>query len=156
MKEQHGSIQISRDKAWVLRWRETVRGNGQDKRVMRNKTLGEVTAEHRRSKDRKTGKLRIPDDIQLLADALIEPVRSSPASVLTTIGKFVTDYRGAHERTTSAETLVLIPELRPRQARGTAYEDVGMVLALLIFNAIAIGIMAGQAARCKCPLDVLL
>jgi integrase len=60
---------------------------------MRYKRLGDVTAEHRRHKDRKTGRLRIPDEIQLLADAVIEPVRSAPlVSVLTTIGEFVTDY----------------------------------------------------------------
>ena len=93
MKKHRGCIQISRRKKWLLRWRETVLVDGAKKRVMRYKPLGDVTAEQRRNKDRKTGKLRIPDEIQLLADAVIEPVLSAPpTSVLTTIGDFVTDY----------------------------------------------------------------
>jgi integrase len=99
MKPQNGSIQISRGKKWLLRWRETVLVNGVKKLVMRYKPLGDVTAEHRRNKDRKTGKLRIPDEIQLEADGVMESVRTAPpASVLTTIGEFVADYLKDREK----------------------------------------------------------
>lgn len=93
MKEQHGSIQIKRGKTWVLRWRETIREKGHEKRVMRFKVLGDVTAEHRRRKDRRTGRLRIPDEIRMLADSTLEPLKTTPVvSPLTTIGEFVTEY----------------------------------------------------------------
>src|ERR1039458_2898917 len=55
----------------------------------------------------------------------------------------------------SAETLILLPELGPRHARGAAHKNIGMILAFLVLNAIGIGDMAGQPARGECLLDVL-
>jgi integrase len=51
-----------------------------------------VTAEHRRNKDRKTGKLRVPDKIQQLADEITHTANTCKVSVLSTIQQFVTDY----------------------------------------------------------------
>src|SRR4051794_28897308 len=87
MRNQKGCISVDREK-WCLRWRETVKGT--EERKLRFKVLGSVTAEQRRSKDRLTGKLRIPKEIQALADAIMEPVNSNPSeSILLTIGELV-------------------------------------------------------------------
>jgi integrase len=89
MRRQKGSVSIHRNN-WVCRWRENVPdGNGGTVRKLQFKVLGEVTAEHRRNKDRNTGKLRIPDDIQSRADGLMRAANTSGVSVLTTIGQFV-------------------------------------------------------------------
>ena len=66
-------------------------GKGGTIRKLRFKVLGEVTAEHRRNKDRKTGKLRVPNDLQKLADELTSAANTNTnsISVLTTIGQFV-------------------------------------------------------------------
>src|SRR5689334_11534761 len=91
MKQQKGCVSIDRNN-WVCRWRENISdGSGRTVRKLRFKVLGEVTAEHRRNKDRKTHKLRVPDDIQKLADELTNPANTSKVSVLTTIGQFVDD-----------------------------------------------------------------
>jgi integrase len=83
-RKQNGCITVSQDR-WILRWRE---GAGK-KRKLRFKTLGAVLPEHRRTKDRKTGKLRVPDDIQEAADRVLEPINAGAASVLVTIGDVV-------------------------------------------------------------------
>jgi integrase len=90
MKQQKGCVSIDRNN-WVCRWRENISDGNGTVRKLRFKVLGEVTAEHRRNKDRKTQKLRVPDDIQKLADQLTNAANTSKVSVLTTIGQFVDD-----------------------------------------------------------------
>lgn len=88
-RSQKGCVSIDRQN-WVCRWRENVPdGNGGIVRKLRFKVLGPVTAEHRRNKDRKSGKLRIPDDIQQQADKIAGAANSSNMSVLATIEQFV-------------------------------------------------------------------
>ena len=53
-----------------------------------------------------------------------------------------------------AETLVCLPELRPRQARRATHEDVGMILTLLVLDAKGIVVAAGQTTRGERPVDV--
>ncbi len=92
MKQQSGCVSIHHN-SWICRWRENVPdGNGGTIRKLRFKVLGEVTAEHRRNKDRKTGKLRVPDDIQKEADRIADAANTCKVSVLCTIEEFVTDY----------------------------------------------------------------
>jgi len=55
----------------VLRWREGDKGE----RKLRFKVLGEVTAVHRARRDRKTKKLRIPEEIQKQANAVLGIVK---------------------------------------------------------------------------------
>jgi integrase len=87
MRKQTGCIYI-KDGNWALRWRETTRTpEGKQARKMRFKILGDVTAEHRRSKDRTTGKLRVPTGIQQAADEITGAANTSPVSVLVTIGE---------------------------------------------------------------------
>jgi len=45
----------------------------------------------------------------------------------------------------SAERLVVLPELRPRHAWGTAKENIGMIVAFLIMNAVWIRVMGDKA-----------
>lgn len=85
MRQQKGCIGIDRGN-WSLRWRETVRDGETVTRKMRFKILGPVTSEHMRNKDRKTGKPRIPADIEAEAKRVMEPVATAPLSVLATIG----------------------------------------------------------------------
>lgn len=66
MKQQGGCIGVEGEN-WFLRWRESINGV----RKLRYKVLGPVTADHRRNKDRSTGKLRIPPEIQEQADAIL-------------------------------------------------------------------------------------
>jgi integrase len=116
MRKQNGCIREERGR-WCLRWRETVpltedeirrkvAKNGSDLkaalakkgepvRVMKFRVLGEVTAEHRRSRDRKTGKLRVPDEITNEAQKFLEPLNlaSGPVATVTmTIGELVKHY----------------------------------------------------------------
>jgi integrase len=87
MRDQRGCISVDRDK-WCLRWRENVKATGE--RKLRFKILGSVTAEHRRSRDRVTKKIRIPKEIQGLADAVMVQVNLHPTeSVLITMGQLV-------------------------------------------------------------------
>jgi integrase len=87
MRDQKGCISVDRDK-WCLRWRENVKATGE--RKLRFKILGPVTAEHRRSRDRVTKKIRIPKEIQGLADAVMVQVNLHPTeSVLITMGQLV-------------------------------------------------------------------
>ena len=86
MRKQGGCIFI-KGPNWAMRWRETVRSPEGEHRKMRFKLLGEVTAEHRRNKDRSTGKLRIPSEIQKAADEITGVANTSPVSVLLTIGE---------------------------------------------------------------------
>lgn len=89
MRQQKGCVAIDRNN-WVCRWRETVSdGNGRTARKLRFKVLGEVTAEHRRNKDRSTNKLRVPDDIQEQADEITGAANTFKVSVLCSIGEFV-------------------------------------------------------------------
>lgn len=76
-RNQKGCIVISKGK-WALRWRESVRDEKGERRPLRFKILGEVTPEHRRNKDRKTGKLRVPAAIQGQADLLMRPLNPDP------------------------------------------------------------------------------
>lgn len=66
MNKQTGCIGVEGEN-WFLRWRESVNGV----RKLRYKTLGPVTSDHRRNKDRSTGKLRIPAEIQEAADSIL-------------------------------------------------------------------------------------
>jgi integrase len=85
MREQKGCISIDRD-CWSLRWRETEK----EKRVMRFRSLTPVTAIHKRSKDRKTGKLKIPAEVQAMANEILAPLKRKPTLTLTsTIGELV-------------------------------------------------------------------
>lgn len=92
MRQQKGSILIHRGN-WVLRFRETVPdGNGGTIRKKQFRVLGPVLPEHNRNKDRKTGKLRIPDDIEAQAYDVMGGVKASAnsgVSVLMTVGEFV-------------------------------------------------------------------
>jgi hypothetical protein len=45
----------------------------------------------------------------------------------------------------SAERLVVFPEFRPRYAWGTAKEDIGMIVAFLIVNAVWIPVMGDKS-----------
>jgi len=45
----------------------------------------------------------------------------------------------------SAERLVVLPELRPRHAWGTTKENIGMIVAFLIMNAVWIRVMGDKA-----------
>lgn len=96
MREQRGCICID-GKNWAVRWRETVRNEtGAESRKLRFKVLGLVTAEHWRNKDRETGKLRIPKEIEREAKRVMSPVNvgNNPRwqDVLMTIGEFVESY----------------------------------------------------------------
>src|ERR1700759_5705106 len=92
MKKQNGCVSIDRNN-WVCRWRESVPdGKGGVLRKLRFKVLGEITADHRRNKDRKTGKLRVPDEIQRVADEITHAANKSSLSALATIEQFVTDF----------------------------------------------------------------
>ncbi|HTC92896.1 MAG TPA: site-specific integrase [Terriglobales bacterium] len=85
MKKQKGCVLVDRGK-WVVRWRDSVPdGNGGKVRKLRFKILGAVTPEHRRSKERKTGKFRIPAEIQQQADELVKASAESTMSVLMTV-----------------------------------------------------------------------
>jgi hypothetical protein len=75
MRKQTGCIYVNGDN-WCLRWRE---GEG-DARKLRFKILTPVTSEHRRSRDKKTHKLRIPDEVQAMANAVLGIVNTSPAA----------------------------------------------------------------------------
>ncbi|MGZ4877809.1 MAG: tyrosine-type recombinase/integrase [Candidatus Angelobacter sp.] len=86
MRKQNGCIFIKGDK-WALRWRETAHSAEGEQRKMRFKIIGEVTAEHRRNKDRNTSKLRIPPEIKQLADEITGAANTSSHSVLLTLGE---------------------------------------------------------------------
>lgn len=73
MKQQNGCIRVEGE-SWCLYYRESVNTESGPVRKLRSKTLGPVTAEHRRNKDRSTGKLRIPAAIQEQADAIMAAV----------------------------------------------------------------------------------
>jgi integrase len=90
VKEQKGCIYVARGN-WAIRWRETVSSaTGIEKRKVCFKVLGPVTAEHERNKDRSTGKLRVPREIRLEAERVMQPVNSGQAvSVLMAIGELV-------------------------------------------------------------------
>lgn len=109
MRQQKGCVSIDRNK-WVCRWRENVSdGNGGTVRKLQFKILGEVTADHRRNKDRSTGKPRVPNDIQQLADD-ITGATNVGVNVLTTIKQFVNSVYLPEKKqalkTSSYETLV--------------------------------------------------
>jgi integrase len=90
-RKQTGCIREERG-SWTLRWRETVQTDSGPRRKMRFKVLGDVTEDQRRNKDRKTGKLRIPADIEKAAAATLAPLNALMTnSVLTTIGQVVGD-----------------------------------------------------------------
>src|SRR5579871_2075683 len=94
-RRQKGCIREERGR-WCLRWRETVRGeNDEPTRIPRFKVLADVTAEHRRNKDRTSGKLRIPPEIAKMAQDILEPINlaSGPAeTAIMTIGTLVNQY----------------------------------------------------------------
>lgn len=73
MRKQTGCIYANGDN-WCLRWRE---GEG-EARKLRFKMLTPVTSEHRKSRERKTGTLRIPDEVQAMANAVLGVVNTSP------------------------------------------------------------------------------
>lgn len=75
MRKQNGFID-NNDKNWFMRWRET---DGDGKRKLRFKILAEVTSLHRKSRDKKTGKLRIPDEVQAAADSVLGVVNTHQA-----------------------------------------------------------------------------
>jgi integrase len=103
-QKQTGCIFIKRN-SWALRWRETIRTTDGEKRVMRFRLLGDVTPEHKRSKDRTTGKLRIPDDIQASADEILGVANSKRGvSALLTIGEFVTEYLSDRKNSLTRDT----------------------------------------------------
>ena len=58
-------------------------------RKLRFKILREATAEDRKSRDRKTGKLRIPADVQGAADAIVRVVITKSEPYLLTIADLV-------------------------------------------------------------------
>jgi integrase len=105
MRNQKGCISIDRG-CWSLRWRETVKMPEGEKRVMRFKSLGPVTAEHERRKDKTTGKIKVPKEIQVLADTILAPLASAPpVSLLYTIRELVeNDYLPDVERTLKPST----------------------------------------------------
>lgn len=87
MKQQKGCIYRTRGQ-WALRWRENaVTPEGGIRRKMRFKTLGPVTAEHKRNSK------RIPPEIQAKANEYLEPVNSGAmSSALLTIGQLIEEY----------------------------------------------------------------
>lgn len=64
VRNQNGCIYVNGE-SWCLRWRETVTKDGQQTRKLRFKILGEVTSEHRKSGNRKTGRPRTPAEVQM-------------------------------------------------------------------------------------------
>jgi integrase len=142
MRQQTGCIYIKGD-SWALRWRETVRTpEGKQARKMRFKILGDVTAEHRRNKDRSTGKLRIPDEIQSAADEITEAANRNPlTSVMLTIDEFVTEYlkdkkreirQGTHDGYTQLWNKYLLPRIGETVLRKFSRHD-----AFLLWQQIA-------------------
>ncbi len=60
---------------------------------MRFKILGDVTAEHRRSKDKRRGRVRVPPEIRAQADQILETINLAPsASATMTIRELFNDY----------------------------------------------------------------
>ena len=81
-RKQNGCITVHAGH-WALRWRETVVDETGSRRQLRFKSLGEVTAEHRRRKD-SSGKLRIPGEIQEAADEILKPLNDAVRSGINT------------------------------------------------------------------------
>jgi integrase len=81
-RKQNGCITVHAGQ-WALRWRETVVDETGSRRHLRFKSLGEVTAEHRRRKD-SSGKLRIPGEIQEAADEILKPLNDAVQSGINT------------------------------------------------------------------------
>jgi len=115
MRRQTGCIREERGR-WCLRWRETIKGDDNEPvRVLKFKVLDDVTADHRRNRDRKTGKLRIPPEVAKKAQDILEPLNlaDSPAETATMkIGKLVDEY---FEK-------IVDPHRKPSTAK--AYKDI--------------------------------
>jgi integrase len=115
MRKQTGCIREERGR-WTLRWRETIKGeDGEPVRVMKFKVLDLVTAEDRRNRDRKTGRLRVPPAIAKRAEDLLEAINlsDSPTATATmTISTLVDDYFKK----------IVVPYRKPSTAK--AYKDI--------------------------------
>jgi integrase len=71
--KQKGSIYVQAG-SWCLRWRETVIDEKGMRRQQRFRVIRELTAADQRSKNRKTGKLYIPDDVQETVEEIMRRV----------------------------------------------------------------------------------
>jgi integrase len=73
--KQKGSIYVQAG-SWCLRWREAVTDTTGTHRKPRFRVIREVTAADRRNKNRKTGKLCVPRDVQDAVELFIKSVNA--------------------------------------------------------------------------------
>lgn len=91
--KQAGSIYVQAG-SWCVRWRETVTDENGTRRQQRFRRVREVTPADQRSKNRKTGKLYIPDDVQENVEEIMRSANqglrvSAEAKANPTIGYLV-------------------------------------------------------------------